>query len=164
MAKLLMSSDDMQRSLRRISYEILERFPDTQNLVFVGIKTRGYPLAIQLANYIDPSLEVIPLDIHTYRDDVQSDTIKEMDTRLNGKKVVMVDDVLFTGRSIRAALEATLALGRPDVISLAILIDRGHRELPIRADFVGKNIPSSKNERVQVRLLSIDGVDEVTIE
>ncbi len=164
---------DITRALTRISHEILESNKGPDGLVVLGIPTRGVTLAerigAQLADIAGQSVPVGALDVTMYRDDLhRNPTRTPSPTQIpaggvDGKTVVLVDDVLFSGRSIRAALDALNDIGRPAAVRLAILIDRGHRELPIRPDFVGKNLPSSRQERVQVRLAEIDGVDEVTI-
>jgi pyrimidine operon attenuation protein/uracil phosphoribosyltransferase len=171
--KILMSSVDIERVLTRIAHEIIERNNGAEHLVLVGMQTRGVPLAKRLAVKIqDFERIVLPvgsLDIGLYRDDLSSLDIKpvihrtEIDTDITGKHVVLVDDVFFTGRSIRAAMDAIMDLGRPMTIQLAVLVDRGHRELPIRADYVGKNIPTSINEEIKVYVVEIDGEDRVTI-
>jgi pyrimidine operon attenuation protein/uracil phosphoribosyltransferase len=166
-----MSSADIRRTLARISHEIMERNRSVEKLILVGVHTRGVPLAARLAQNIERfeglKVPVGSLDISLYRDD-RSDNAKPIFHTTNvpdidKKSVVLVDDVLFTGRSIRAAMDALIDLGRPETIQLAVLIDRGHRELPIRADYVGKNVPSSKHEEIQVRLLETDNTDEVVI-
>ncbi len=171
--KIIMTPDDIRRSLARIAHEIIERNKATEHLVLVGMRTRGVPLAKRLAaNMEDPEGSKIPvgaLDISLYRDDLSSlspqPTVQHTDipVSIDGKSVVLVDDVLYTGRSIRAAMDALIDLGRPQSIQLAVLVDRGHRELPIRADYVGKNIPSSRDEEIQVRLIETDGIDAVVI-
>lgn len=171
--KILMSAGDIKRTLTRIAHEIIERNRTADNLVLVGMHTRGVPLARRLAASIE-SFEggLIPvgaLDISRYRDDLpfqnQQPAIRNTDipVSVNGKAIVIIDDVLYTGRSIRAAMDALIDLGRPQSIQLAVLIDRGHREMPVRADYVGKNMPSSRNEEIKVRLEETDGIDEVTI-
>ncbi len=149
--KLLMSPDDVRRALTRIAHEVLERNHGVDGLVLVGMHTRGVPLAQRLAERIGQNegqdIPVGALDIGRYRDDVpvrdrSSNHATEMPVDIGDRKVVLVDDVLFTGRSIRAAMDALMDLGRPCLIQLAVLVDRGHRELPIRADYVGKNIPN----------------------
>ncbi|MFC2012049.1 bifunctional pyr operon transcriptional regulator/uracil phosphoribosyltransferase PyrR [Chloroflexota bacterium] len=169
----IMTPDDISRSLARIAHEILERNKTTEHLVLVGMHTRGVPLANRLANNIGTLERVkIPvgvLDISLYRDDLPSldpqPTVQNTDIPVNidGKTVALVDDVLYTGRSARAAMDALIDHGRPSSIQLAVLIDRGHRELPIRADYIGKNIPSSRHEDIQVKLVEIDGIDGVVI-
>ena len=171
--KIIMTSEDIRRTLARIAHEIIERNKATQHLILIGMHTRGVPLAKRLAANIESFAELrIPvgtLDISLYRDDLsslnQQPVVRGTDipTSINGKSIVVVDDVLYTGRSARAAMDALIDLGRPQSIQLAILIDRGHREMPIRADYVGKNIPSSRDEGIQVRLVETDGIDKVTI-
>ena len=171
--KILMTAEDIRRTLARIAHEIVERNRASKDLVLVGIRTRGVPIAERLAALIEKfeglKLPVVALDISRYRDDIfPSDTqplTRRIDTPVNidGKSIVLVDDVLYTGRSIRAAMDALIDLGRPRQVQLAILIDRGHREMPIRADYTGKNIPSSRDEAIKVQLLETDGVDKVTI-
>ncbi|HDQ04267.1 MAG TPA: bifunctional pyr operon transcriptional regulator/uracil phosphoribosyltransferase PyrR [Deltaproteobacteria bacterium] len=171
--KTVMDKDGIDRCLTRIAYEILEKNKGTKDLVLVGIRTGGVHLAERLQKKIS-GIETgeVPLgilDITLYRDDLSSSkkTPRLGKTKipfsLNGKKVVLVDDVLFTGRTIRAAMDALIDFGRPKMIQLAVLIDRGHRELPIRADFVGKNLPSSLWEAVDVKLAEENGTDEVII-
>ncbi len=172
-AKLVMTPDDIKRSLARVAHEIIERNKSTEHLVLVGMRTRGVPLAKRLvANLEDLGGSRIPvgaLDISLYRDDLTSQnrqpTVQRTDipVSINGRSVVLVDDVLYTGRSTRASMDALIDLGRPRSIQLAVLVDRGHRELPIRADFVGKNIPSSRDEEIQVQLVETDGIDGVVI-
>ena len=168
----IMSSEDITRALARVSHEILERNRGTQDLVLVGIHTRGVILARRLAQNIlqfeGSQVPVAELDISLYRDDLQQRTRPlvrptSFPVAIQDKKVVLVDDVLYTGRTIRAALDALNDFGRPRQVQLAILLDRGHRELPIRADYVGKNMPTSLDEQVKVRLTEVDGVDEVAI-
>jgi len=171
--KIIMTGDDIKRTLARIAHEIIERNKVIENLILVGIHTRGVPLANRLAANIADFAEVkIPvgtLDISLYRDDLPSlelqPTVKNTDipVSVDGKSIILVDDVLYTGRSIRAAMDALTDLGRPHLIQLAVLIDRGHREIPIRADYVGKNMPSSRHEDIQVKLQESDGTDEVAI-
>ena len=171
-AKIL-DKDTVGRSLMRIAHEILEKNKGTKELCLVGIRKRGAYLAKRLAEGIkkidQESVAVGILDITLYRDDLtlianQPVVHKtEIDFDISDKNIVLVDDVLYTGRTIRAALDALMDLGRPKSIQLAVLVDRGHRELPIRADYVGKNIPTSKNETIEVRLEEADGCDEVVI-
>jgi pyrimidine operon attenuation protein/uracil phosphoribosyltransferase len=171
--KTVMTTEDIRRTLARIAHEIIERNKSTDHLILVGLHTRGVPLARRLAQSIEKYENSKPtvgaLDFSLYRDDLNSSETKnvvertEIPTDINGKSVVLVDDVLFTGRSIRAAMDALIDLGRPRSIQLAVLIDRGHREMPIRADYVGKNIPSARHEEIQVRLTETDGIDEVAI-
>ena len=171
--KVIMAPEDIRRTLTRIAHEIIERNKSIEHLLLIGMHTRGVPLAKRLADNIEDFHELkIPvgtLDIFPYRDDLSSFNPRPVLNRtqipadINGKSVVLVDDVLYTGRSIRAAMDALTNLGRPQSIQLAVLVDRGHRELPIRADYVGKNIPSSIYEKIQVRLEETDGIDEVEI-
>ena len=171
--KIVMTAEDIRRSLARIAHEIIERNKTTEHLVLVGMHTRGVPLARRLVTNMEDleglKIPVGTLDISLYRDDLSSlnlqPTVQNTDIPVNidGKSVVLVDDVLYTGRSIRAAMDALIDRGRPQSIQLAVLIDRGHRELPIRADYVGKNIPSSRHEEIQVQLIETDGIDRVVI-
>jgi len=170
---IIMNAADIRRTLARISHEIIERNKSTQHLILVGMHTRGVPLANRLSGNIEGfegiSVPVGALDISLYRDDLSSlelqPIVKSTDIPVNidNKAVVLVDDVLYTGRSTRAAMDALIDLGRPHSIQLAVLVDRGHRELPIRPDYVGKNMPSSRHEEIQVRLKESDGIDEVAI-
>lgn len=172
--RVVMDKEVIDRCLTRIAYEILEKNKGMENLVLVGIRTGGVYLAERLKKKISGiEGQEIPLgilDITFYRDDISSIHKKPLSGKtsitfsLDDKKVVLVDDVLFTGRTIRAAMDALIDFGRPKMIQLAVLIDRGHRELPIRADFVGKNLPSSLWEAVSVNLVEKNGVDEVVIE
>ena len=168
----VMDAADIERSLRRIAHEIIEKNRGTEGLVLLGIPTRGVPLADRLGKLLNENaggVEVGSIDITPYRDDLKSQPMRTLErTRipasgLDGRLVVLVDDVLFSGRTIRAALDAIGDIGRPSRIQLAVLVDRGHRELPIRADYVGKNLPTSRDERVTVRVAEIDGSDSVTI-
>ena len=169
----IMSSEDVRRAIMRIAHEIVENNHGCQDLVVIGMQTRGVPLAERIAQGIaEFEGETVPvgsLDIGLYRDDLPdvglSIEIKPSDipTDIAGKRLVLVDDVLYTGRSIRAALDALIDYGRPQRIQLAVLVDRGHRELPIRPDYVGKNIPTSRRDDVQVRLLETDGGDGVAL-
>ena len=169
----LMDSKALGRALTRIAHEIIERNKGTADLVLLGILSRGFPLAQRLAALVERiegrAAPVGILDITPYRDDLSSRGVAAMHTPTElpfdvvDKVVVLVDDVLFTGRTVRAALDALIDAGRPRLIQLAVLIDRGHRELPIRADYVGKNVPTSLQEQIAVRLLEIDGADEVVI-
>jgi len=171
--KIIMTPEDMRRSLARIAHEIIERNKTTEHLVLVGMHTRGVPLAKRLVARMEDldglKIPVGALDISLYRDDLSSlnpqPTVQRTDIPVNidGKSIVLVDDVLYTGRSIRAAMDALIDLGRPQSIQLAVLIDRGHRELPIRADYVGKNIPSARHEEIKVQLVETDGIDGVVI-
>ncbi len=169
----IMDEDQIRRALTRIAHEIIERNKGIDGLMLLGIKTRGVPLAERLAGLIErieghkPPVGV--LDISLYRDDLTAVGDQPVLNSTNvpesvvGKSIVLVDDVLYTGRTVRAALDAVIDLGRPQLIQLAILVDRGHRELPIRADYVGKNVPTSKREVVAVQLQETDGVDRVVI-
>lgn len=169
----IMDKEGMGRALKRIAHEIIEHNKGTDELVLVGIRRRGIPLAKMLRDFIREiegvEVPVGILDITLYRDDLslkseQPEVHKtEIPVSIKGKQVILVDDVLYTGRTVRAALDAVIDLGRPQSIQLAILVDRGHRELPIRADFVGKNVPTAKKEVVEVRVADIDGIDEVLI-
>ena len=171
--KVIMTPGDIRRTLARVAHEIIEHNKVIDHLILVGIQTRGVPLARRLAANIEsfeqPKLSVGALDFSLYRDDLSSLEAQpvvqrtEIPADIDGKSIVLVDDVLYTGRSIRAAMDALIDLGRPCSIQLAVLIDRGHREMPIRADYVGKNIPSARHEEIQVRLVETDGIDEVAI-
>jgi pyrimidine operon attenuation protein/uracil phosphoribosyltransferase len=170
--KIVMTAEDIRRTLARIAHEIIERNKGTGELILVGLRTRGFPLARRLADsihqYEGAKLNVGALDFSRYRDDLNGNGTPDVPrtdipSDINGKPVLLVDDVLHTGRSIRAAMDALIDLGRPRSIQLAVLIDRGHREMPIRADYVGKNIPSARHEDIQVRLVETDGRDEVAI-
>ena len=168
-----MNGADIRRTLARISHEIIERNRSTESLVLVGMRTRGVPLARRLAanmgSFEGAKIPVGALDFSLYRDDLASldlqPIVKSTDipVSIDGKAIVLVDDVLYTGRSTRAAMDALIDLGRPHSIQLAVLVDRGHREMPIRADYVGKNMPSSRHEEIQVQLVETDGIDEVAI-
>jgi pyrimidine operon attenuation protein/uracil phosphoribosyltransferase len=171
--RAVLDGPDILRALRRISHEILEANEGPENLVILGIPTRGVELAkriVEILEAIEPnqSIEFGILDITMYRDDLVNAEREILETRLpisgiDNKVVVLVDDVLFSGRTVRAALDALTGYGRPKQVKLAVLVDRGHRELPIRPDFVGKNLPTSVAERVSVQLLGSDGVDQVVI-
>jgi len=172
--KVLLTSREVGRALARIAHEIVERNKGAEGVVLVGMRTRGVPLAKRIAEIIEgfegTPIPVGTLDIGLYRDDISPAELKsanqsrtDIPTSITDRRVILVDDVLYTGRSIRAAMDALIDMGRPSSIQLAVLIDRGHRELPIRADYVGKNIPSSTDEEIQVQLEEIDGVDEVVI-
>ena len=171
--KIILTADDIRRVLIRIAHEIIEQNKAIEHLILVGVHTRGVPLAKRLANNIESLNELtIPvgaLDISLHRDDLSSSNWRpivrhtDIPVDTNGKIIVLVDDVLYTGRSVRAAMDALIDLGRPQSIQLAVLIDRGHREMPIRPDYVGKNIPSSKHEEIKVKLLESDGIDEVAV-
>ena len=168
--KTVMDKDGIERCLTRIAYEILEKNKGLENIVLVGIRTGGVYLAQRLQNIERGKIPLGILDVNLYRDDISASKKKprlgetKINFSLDDKIVILVDDVLFTGRTIRAAMDALIDFGRPKMIQLAVLIDRGHRELPIRADFVGKNLPSSLWEAVRVDLVEKNGVDEVVIE
>jgi len=173
---VVLDADRIGRTLTRIAHEILERNRGIEDLALVGIRTRGVPLAKRLAQTIrDISHHEVPtgaLDITLYRDDLMRHAVgaqpvvrrTEIPFSIDDKRILLVDDVLYTGRTIRAALDALIEFGRPRSIQLVVLVDRGHRELPIKADYVGKNLPTSLSEVVQVRLMEIDGRDEVEIQ
>jgi pyrimidine operon attenuation protein / uracil phosphoribosyltransferase len=171
--KIVMAAEDIRRTLARMAHEIIERNTDLDTLVLVGMRTRGVPLSRRLAAKIkefeNHTIPVGTLDISLYRDDLpslsQPPTVKStaIPVDVDNRNIVLVDDVLFTGRSTRAAMDALIDMGRPQSIQLAVLVDRGHRELPIRANYVGKNIPSSREEEIQVYLEETDGRDEVAI-
>ena len=173
----VLDASRMARALARIAHEILERNAQIEDIALVGIRTRGVPLARRLAKTLhEISAHEVPcgaLDITLYRDDLSGNSAgdrpqpvihkTEIDFSVDGKLVLLVDDVLYTGRTIRAALDALIDFGRPRAIQLVVLVDRGHRELPIKADYVGKNIPTSATQSVQVHLTEIDGRDEVEV-
>lgn len=167
---IIMDENAMQRAVARISYEILEHNKGIEDLCILGILTRGAVLANRIAKKIfEVEKQVVPvgaLDIGRFRDDkkvVSSEDKTSVDFSIVNKKIVLVDDVIYTGRTVRAAFDAIIELGRPRMLELAVLVDRGHRELPIRADFIGKNLPTSREEKVSVKVYDIDGVDEVYI-
>lgn len=169
----VMSGEDMARALRRIAHEIIEKNRGVEDLVLVGIRTRGGPLSERLAELLTEiegtEIPVGIVDIGMYRDDIDTRPRIELGPTelpgdIDGKTIVLVDDVLYTGRTIRAALDALADIGRAEIVQLAVVVDRGHRELPIRADFVGKNLPTSHTEHVTVRVSEIDGEDGVWIE
>jgi len=178
-ATLLLDADAISRTLSRIAHEVIERNEDLDEVALVGIHTRGVPLAQRLRRQITELGGIEPaagtVDITFYRDDVSirgrgaprhaQPVVRatSLDFALEGKTVVLVDDVLYTGRTIRAAIEALFDYGRPDRVQLAVLADRGHRELPIRPDYVGKNLPSARDERIQVQLVEVDEVDRVLL-
>ena len=177
--KLLLDADALSRTLSRIAHEIIEANPELDDIALVGIQTRGVPLAQRLARLIEdrggdaPALGAV--DITFYRDDVHVRggeaplhaqpllRATQLDFPLEGRTVVLVDDVLYTGRTIRAAIDALFDYGRPARVQLAVLVDRGHRELPIRPDYVGKNLPTARGERIQVQLVEVDEVDAVLL-
>lgn len=170
---VIMDSEAIRRALVRIAHEIIEKNKGVEDVVIVGIRTRGVPLAQRIATEINAiencEMTVGMLDITLYRDDLSTLGYNpvvhgtDINFDLSGKHVVLVDDVLYTGRTIRAALDAVIDMGRPKTIQLAVLVDRGHKELPIRADYVGKNVPTSQKETIEVVLNEIDGTDEVYI-
>ena len=173
---IVMDADRIGRSLTRIAHEILERNKGVDSLALVGIRTRGVHLARRLAtSLIEITREEVPtgaLDITLYRDDLMRHAVgpqplvrrTEIPFSIDDRKILLVDDVLYTGRTVRAALDALIDFGRPRAIQLIVLVDRGHRELPIKADYVGKNLPTSPGESVQVRLQETDGHDEVVVQ
>ena len=177
--KTLLDADALSRTLTRIAHEIIEANPELDEVALVGIQTRGVPLALRLARLIEERAGLAPelgaVDITFYRDDVSVRggeaplaaqplvRASQLDFPLDGRTVVLVDDVLYTGRTIRAAIEALFDYGRPARVQLAVLVDRGHRELPIRPDYVGKNLPTSRTERIQVQLVEVDEVDAVLL-
>ena len=169
---ILMDDKAMSRAIRRIAHEIIERNKGLDKTVLVGIHTRGVPLAKRLAAELaaieSTPVPVYDLDISAYRDDQRQNSINTVTSGqhrffADGKTVILVDDVLFTGRTVRAALNAIMELGRPHYIELAVLVDRGHRELPIRADYVGKNVPTSRAEDISVQLQEVDGCSQVVL-
>jgi len=172
--RTVLSSDDIRRAITRISHEILEQNRGVDNLLLLGIPTRGIPIATRIAQVIKEhsatDVSVGSLDVTMYRDDLSDQPTRVVGitnvptSGVSGKAVVLVDDVLFSGRTIRAALDALNDHGRPAAVRLAVLVDRGHRQLPIRADYVGKNLPTALTERISVKLEEVDGVDEVVIE
>lgn len=169
----IMDEIAMERALKRISHEIIEKNKGVKDIALVGIKTRGIPIAKRIAGYIKDfenyEVEVGNLDITLYRDDLtekfEQAHLNQTDINfdVNNKNIILIDDVLYTGRTVRAALDAIIDIGRPKTIQLAELIDRGHRELPIRADYVGKNVPTSENEIVRVELIETDDENRVII-
>ncbi|HVF09840.1 MAG TPA: bifunctional pyr operon transcriptional regulator/uracil phosphoribosyltransferase PyrR [Abditibacteriaceae bacterium] len=169
---VLMDASDVARALKRVAHEIVERNRGVNEVVLIGLWTRGVPLARRIAAHLaaieNQDVPVGALDVALYRDDYRTRRVAPQETSINfdvsGKVVVLVDDVLFTGRTVRAALDALNDLGRPASVQLAVLIDRGHRELPLRADFVGKNAPTARDENVTVHLTETDGEDVVRIE
>ncbi len=172
---IVLDEQAIRRALTRIAHEIIERNKGIENCVLVGIKTRGIYLANRLAERIEQiegkKISVGEVDITLYRDDLSKKTVdkepllkgSDIPVDISNQKVILIDDVLYTGRTVRAAMDALMDIGRPSQIQLAVLVDRGHRELPIRADFVGKNIPTSGSEIVVVELAEVDDVDQITI-
>lgn len=175
-ATVILDEQAIRRALTRIAHEIIERNKGIENCILVGIKTRGIYIANRLCERIEEiegsKISVGEVDITLYRDDLSIKTDNKepllkgtsLPMDINEKKVILVDDVLYTGRTVRAALDAIVDIGRPSQIQLAVLIDRGHRELPIRPDYIGKNVPTSKNEKIVAKLKEVDEIDEVTIE
>lgn len=169
----LMDEKAISRAITRVSHEIIEKNKGIEDIVLVGIKTRGVPIANRISKKIEQiegtKVDTGEVDITLYRDDLKKIDIdpvlngSNIDFNINDKIVILVDDVLYTGRTVRAALDAIMDIGRPRAIQLAALVDRGHRELPIRADYVGKNVPTSKHEIISVKLSEIDKEDSVTI-
>lgn len=171
--KRILNDQEIKRAVTRISHEILERNENYENIVFLGIVTRGFELGERLSNRIKEiegiEIPVYKLDVRNYRDDLKTleKRIEEIglpEIDANEKNIIIVDDVIYTGRTTRAALDAIVELGRPSLVQLVALVDRGHREFPIRPDYVGKNIPTSRNESVGVKLEEVDGVEEVFID
>lgn len=170
---VLLDEKAIKRTLTRVAHEIIEKNKGIENIVLIGIKRRGVPIAERIAQLIEQfegiKVPVRSVDITLYRDDLTSLNQQpilnnsELGIDVKGKKIILVDDVLYTGRTARAAIDAIIDKGRPQMIQLAVLVDRGHRELPIRADYVGKNIPTSGKEMISVELLEIDGRDAVII-
>jgi len=173
---VVMDADRVSRALTRIAHEIVERNRGVQHIALVGVRSRGVPLARRLAQALkDITGDEVPtgaLDITLYRDDLMRNQVgpqplvrrTEIPFSIDDQTIILVDDVLYTGRTTRAALDALIDFGRPRAIQLVVLVDRGHRELPVRADYVGKNVPTSRDESVRVRVLEIDGADDVTID
>jgi len=176
MSATVMNADDISRALTRIAHEVIERNSGAHDVVVLGIPTRGVPLAHALAEKIaavepdfDPATRLGSIDVTMYRDDLDRQPTRSIgrtdppEVAIDGSIVVLVDDVFHTGRTVRAALDAVQEWGRPSAVQLAVLVDRGHRELPIRADFVGKNVPTSRSEHVAVHVSEIDGQDQVVV-
>jgi len=171
--RTVLSSDDIRRAITRISHEILEQNRGVENLLLLGIPTRGVHLANRIADVIKDhsgsDIAVGSIDVTLYRDDLSEQPTRSVGATyiptsgVTGKTVVLIDDVLYSGRTIRAALDALNDHGRPAAVRLAVLVDRGHRQLPIRADYVGKNLPTALTERISVQLIEVDGVEEVVI-
>jgi pyrimidine operon attenuation protein/uracil phosphoribosyltransferase len=169
---VLMDEIAMRRALTRIAHEILEKNKGVENCMLIGIRTRGIFLAQRIAQLI-LDIEQMPIlvgeiDVTLYRDDItikntESQMVTNQSMDIRSKKLILFDDVLYTGRTVRAAMDALMDLGRPEMVQLAVLVDRGHRELPIRPDYVGKNVPTSKMEEIDVRLEEVDGIDQVLI-
>lgn len=172
-ARRILDGEGLRRALTRIAHEILERHGGASDLVLVGMRSRGVPIAHRLADLVGrfegTTIDVGALDVTMFRDDLDMRGTRpsihpsSIPRDLTGSRVVLVDDVLYTGRTVRAALEAIMSYGRVRQVQLAVVVDRGHRELPIRADYVGKNVPTSRDESVEVRLVEVDGIDEVVL-
>jgi len=169
---IILDGKGLKRTLTRISHEIIEKNKGVEDIILVGIKRRGYPIAKRIAETIEKiegrKVQVESLDITLYRDDLskldEQPVINDMDLiNVEDKKLILVDDVIYTGRTVRAAIDAVIHAGRPKMVQLAVLVDRGHRELPIRPDYIGKNIPTSRSELVSVEITEIDGADSVKI-
>ena len=169
---VILNEKAMERATTRIANEIIEKNKGIEDIILVGVKTRGYPLAERLAKKIEEiegeKVPILSLDITLYRDDLteigENPVVNnKLDYDIKGKTIILVDDVIYTGRTVRAALDAIVDKGRPSRVQLVALIDRGHRELPIRADYVGKNVPTSKFENVKVNFIETDGIDQVII-
>lgn len=169
---VILDEKGVKRTLTRVAHEIIEKNKGVEDIILVGIRRRGYPIAQRISQIIEQiegvKIKVESVDITLYRDDLsklgEQPIVKDVEImNVEDKKVILVDDVVYTGRTVRAAIEAVMHAGRPEMIQLAVLVDRGHRELPIRADYVGKNIPTSKSEIVSVEVAEIDGNDSVKI-
>ncbi|XMB73237.1 bifunctional pyr operon transcriptional regulator/uracil phosphoribosyltransferase PyrR [Mycoplasmatota bacterium WC30] len=172
MEKILIDNETMKRTLRRLSYEIIEKNSDLSNIILLGIRRKGVAISKIIATNIERieglKLPNYELDITPYRDDIETDIPKTINKQyvkesLTGKIVILVDDVLYTGRTVRAAMDACMDLGRPEKIELAVLVDRGHRQLPIKANYIGKNIPTSNDETVKVKVSDLSDSDKVII-
>ena len=169
----LMDEKAIARAITRISHEIIEKNKGIEDIVLIGIKTRGVPLSRRIAKKIEEiegiKVKTGEVDITLYRDDLTTENVdpiingSNIEFEIDNKTVILIDDVLYTGRTVRAALDAIMDVGRPKIIQLGVLVDRGHRELPIRADYVGKNVPTSKNEIISVKLIEVDGQNYVSI-
>ena len=172
MEKLIIDNETLKRTIRRLSYEIIEKNKNLEDVCLVGIKSKGIPLSYLIQQNIKQiegiTVERGDIDITPYRDDIQSNINKSVNVKtvpfeVKGKVVILIDDVLYTGRTIRAAMDALIDLGRPHRIELLVLVDRGHRELPIRANYIGKNIPTSKEETIKVTISDLSGNDKVVL-